>query len=78
MESDDRQLSMSHISTPFPPNRAIRKYASTQHSPSIEDQVRMEIHLAVKTQSIANSALLMTVGSSRTGKKSMARIKAGA
>ena len=77
MESDNRWLSMLRVSTPFPPDGAIRKFASTQRLTPFEDQVSVEIHLAVKTQPIANPALLMTIGSSLAGNKSMARIKAG-
>ena len=68
---------MSCISEPFLLDRAIRNSTSTQRPTPVEDQVNAEIHLTVKTQSIANSALLMIIGSSWAGKKSMARIKAG-
>jgi hypothetical protein len=77
MESNDRRLSMSRISAPFPPNGAIRKSASTQHSTPVKDQVSAKIHLAIKLQPITIPAFLMTVGSSRAGKKSTTMIKAG-
>lgn len=77
MENDDQRLSMSHISTQFLPDGVIRKFVSTQRLTPVKDQVSVEIHLPVKTQPIANSALLMTVGSSQVGKKSTARIKTG-
>ena len=78
MESDDRWLLMSRVSAPFLPDKAIRKYASTQRPTPVEDQVNAKIHLIVKSQLIANPVLLTTVGSSQVGKRSMARIKAGA
>ena len=53
MESNNRRLSMSRVSTQFLPDGAIRKSASTHHSTPVEDQVSVEIHLAVKTQPIA-------------------------
>ena len=68
---------MSRISTPFPPDRVIKKSGSIQLLTPVEDQVNAEIYIQIKTRSIVISALLMTIRSSRVGMKSTARIKAG-
>ena len=68
---------MSHILAPFLPDGVIKKSASIQHLTPVEHQVNAEMHIQIKIRSIVISALLMTIGSLRAGKKSTARMKAG-
>ena len=75
MKRDDRRLSMSCISAPFPLEEPIKISTSIHYPTPVGDQVSAEICFGVKAPPNRNFALSSAVGSMRAGKRSTARIK---